>query len=514
MSSNRLTTLIIPDGVTSIGSSAFSGCSGVTSVTIPASVTTIGENAFSGVAPQTLVAAAVPSGMSTENLTSVTIPAGCTAIPDNAFLNCKQLSQVTIPESVTEIGNAAFSGCTNWKEVKLPSNLESIGANAFLGVTPTSLAAAQFIGAGMSLAEMTSFALAEGTAQLPAQMLAGSTSLKTLTLPNSVLAIGENACADCRQLETVTIGDGVETIAEAAFRECWHLTSVTLGASVREIGDAAFRDCWRLRSVTLPASVETIGYNAFDHCSDLAEVVFLGPPPTVMAAAFPQGAVGVYPVAHAQAWLAVLPADNQWHGLTMKPSETGLSQVRAELSGEGSVSGTGIYATGSEAVLTAEAAEGYVFMGWDGVANPLANPTTLTVTADTTVRAVFLPQGHVDQIVAQENEASGVVSATEVEELVQNKVERVVAEKVAARELITSDQLQEMAFSEPVMEVKENRVTVGFSLKTANELGSWQDLALNEATIEQNAETGEILVSIPISEPAAFYKFVVPEGMH
>ncbi|MEE5993784.1 MAG: leucine-rich repeat protein, partial [Oscillospiraceae bacterium] len=94
-------SITIPDSVTTIGSSAFSGCTSLTSVTIPDSVTTIGEFAFS----------------ECTRLTSVTIPDSVTTIEAGAFSGCTSLTSVTIPDSVTTIGNDAFYGCTNLKDV-------------------------------------------------------------------------------------------------------------------------------------------------------------------------------------------------------------------------------------------------------------------------------------------------------------------------------------------------------------------------------------------------------------
>ena len=113
-------TTIIPNSVTSIGDSAFSGCTGITSITIPNSVTRIGWYAFDGCT----------------DLTSVTISNGVTSIGGAAFSGCTGLTSITIPNSVTSIGGAAFSGCTGITSVKVESTTPpGTNRNIFTGCT-------------------------------------------------------------------------------------------------------------------------------------------------------------------------------------------------------------------------------------------------------------------------------------------------------------------------------------------------------------------------------------------
>ena len=111
-----LTTVTIPNSVTSIGASDFSFCSGLTMVTIPNSVTSIGEFAF----------------QYCSDLTSVTIPNSVTSIGRGVFFECSSLTSVTIPNSVTSIGEFAFRGCTGLTSViSLIEEPFEINANTF-----------------------------------------------------------------------------------------------------------------------------------------------------------------------------------------------------------------------------------------------------------------------------------------------------------------------------------------------------------------------------------------------
>ena len=105
----------IPNSVTSIGNSAFNGCSGLNTLTIPSSVTSIGEGAFAGCS----------------GLTSVTIPNSISSIGNTVFNGCSGLTSVIIPNSVTSIGGWSFSGCSSLTSVTIPNSVTSIAEGAF-----------------------------------------------------------------------------------------------------------------------------------------------------------------------------------------------------------------------------------------------------------------------------------------------------------------------------------------------------------------------------------------------
>ena len=127
--------VVVPEGVTSIGNSAFQWCSSLVSIALPEGVTSIGEEAFRGckgladhsgfvIAKGILFDYAGPGG-------DVVVPEGVTSIGDKAFSGCSSLKSITIPEGVTSIGEWAFSDCANLRSITLPEGLQTLGRRAF-----------------------------------------------------------------------------------------------------------------------------------------------------------------------------------------------------------------------------------------------------------------------------------------------------------------------------------------------------------------------------------------------
>ena len=186
-------TVIIENGVTSIGYQAFCGCTRVVDVIVPDSVTSIGDSAF----------------YNCQKLNNITIPNSVTSIGDNAFYKCASLTDIIIPNSVTSIGNSTFEYCTSLTSVTIPNSVTSIGGSAF----------------------------------------SGCTSLTSVTIPNSVTSIGGSAFRSCTSLTSVTIGNSVTSIVDYAFYNCASLTNVTIGNSVTSIGDYVFKNCEKLEKI-------------------------------------------------------------------------------------------------------------------------------------------------------------------------------------------------------------------------------------------------------------------------
>ena len=214
----------ILDGVTKIGTSAFSGCSSLTSITIPDSVTEIGMSAFSGCS----------------SLTSITIPDSVTRIDMSTFRGCSSFTSITIPDNVTYIDIWAFNGCTGLTAIDVKA-----GNNNYTSVNGVLF--------NKDKTELICYP-------------AGKTD-KSYNIPNCVTNVGGWAFDGCASLTSITIPDSVTEIGWSAFEGCTSLTSITIPDSVTEIGWSAFEGCTSLKSITIPSSVTSIGKNAFGYYS-------------------------------------------------------------------------------------------------------------------------------------------------------------------------------------------------------------------------------------------------------
>ena len=259
--------------VVSIEGMAFYECRNLTSVTIPNSVTSIGGKAF----------------YACSGLTSVTIGNSVTSIGYMAFNSCRSLTSVTIPSSVVYISSGAFNYCSNLSSINvasgnthyssidgvlynyvqdtliqcpcaktsitIPNSVTSIGEEAFCGCTG-----------------LTSITIPTSVTSIGDYAFCGCTGLTSITIPTSVTSIGDYAFSNCTGLTSIDIPNSITSIVNRMFYGCTGLTSITIPNNITSIGGGAFSGCTGLTSITIPNSVTSIGGSAFYGCTGLTSI--------------------------------------------------------------------------------------------------------------------------------------------------------------------------------------------------------------------------------------------------
>ena len=234
--------VVIPaevDGVAvvKVGESCFEGNTSVTSITIPDSVTSIEDYAF----------------YNCTSLPSITIPDSVTSIGFGTFANCTSFTSVTIPDSVTSIGDYAFYYCTSLTSVTIPDSVTSIGERAFMNCTSLTSIPVNTDNLNYSSVDGVLF----NKLQTSLILYPAGKEDDSYTIPDSVESIWNGAFSECSSLTSVTIPDSVTSIGVYAFHDCTSLTSITIPDSIESIGEGAFEGCTSLNGDA--AAMYTLG---------------------------------------------------------------------------------------------------------------------------------------------------------------------------------------------------------------------------------------------------------------
>ncbi len=271
--------ITIPKNVYGIADFAFYGCYGLTSVSIPNSVTSIGRASFMGT-----------------SLASFIIPNSVTSIGNSAFKGCKGLNSITIPNSVTHIGGEAFEDCTSITSITIPESVTEIGNYAFEGCSRlTSLTFGVKgirLGGPLGLSNLKTLTILDGVTGIDGSVFYECSGLTTISIPNSVTWIDYNAFKRTKWYDNqpdglvyaglvlykykgnmpantnIVIKEGTKSITSWAFVGCSGLTSISIPNSVMSIGDGAFSGCSGLTSITSEAIIPPgLGSSSFNNVS-------------------------------------------------------------------------------------------------------------------------------------------------------------------------------------------------------------------------------------------------------
>lgn len=168
---------------------------------------------------------------------------------------CGNDSHVVIPEGVRAIGKLAFAGRFHMKSITIPDSVTEIGDEAF-----------------WHCSGLESIVIPPGVTKICRQAFGNCYGIKTITIPGGVSEISTGSFWQCSGLESVVIPEGVTRIGSTAFLTCYNLKSIVIPADVKAIGSMAFHNCRALRTVTLPDGLEEIGSGAFADCMCLESI--------------------------------------------------------------------------------------------------------------------------------------------------------------------------------------------------------------------------------------------------
>ena len=332
----RIRSVTISDGITSIGSRAWNGCTGITDAAVPESVTSIGDSAFANCSDlKTIILGSKISTIGSNafsncfGLQSITLTGKLSTIGNRAFSNCTGLQNISIPRSVTDVADHAFSGCSNlsivfyegtgqeWNNISIGSSnqplqnadiqydcvtrssgkcgdnidyilyengilrLSGFGTMNQFEYTPEKLEndgySSQYTPEYCSSpfynhSEIKTVIMTGEITTIGNYAFYRCTGLTSLTFPQSLVLIEDNSFGGCTGLTSITMPHAVRSVGEGAFSGCTGLKSIHIAPSVTSIGNNAFQGCKRLTSVTIPDSVTTIGNHVFYECAALTNI--------------------------------------------------------------------------------------------------------------------------------------------------------------------------------------------------------------------------------------------------
>lgn len=294
----QLSDVNLSDSVAYIGTNAFGGCERLFSIEIPTSVTEIGELAFQCTGLTSIV---IPNSVTVMgrsvfrycvDLESVVLPDNLTEIAPYMFDHCESLVGIDISDEVLRIGHHAFQYCAGLQTFTIPQNTSYIGAGAFAGCTGiseflvvsendyfTSVDGVLFTNNLLELIMYpagranTAYSVPETVVEIDNSAFAGCSHLETVVVPEGVVYLGNNTFEGCSDLSSVILPDSLSSLPWNTFMGCTKLESVVLPSGLTEIPPHTFDGCNCLTDFAIPDSVTSIGTCAFVDCSNLTSIV-------------------------------------------------------------------------------------------------------------------------------------------------------------------------------------------------------------------------------------------------
>lgn len=256
----KITSVMINEGITSIGSYSFISCSNLTTVKIPNSVTRIGNTSF----------------YKCEALEDIELPNSLLSIGHGAFQYCSKFTNVVIPDNVVSIDSYAFTDCKGVETLVIGNSVSEFGSNVFercYGLTSVTIGqSVEDLGTAFtnSSTKVNELIYAEGCTKA---IKTNFSNISIVKFPNSLLEICDNAFYRFNKITNVELPNNLTRIGDYAFFDCAGLTSINIPSQLSYLGIAAFHNCKNLASdIIIPEKVKNIYERTFGLCSSISKV--------------------------------------------------------------------------------------------------------------------------------------------------------------------------------------------------------------------------------------------------
>ena len=347
----NLTTVSIPNTVTSIGSRAFFGCNKLKYNRFDnANYLGHSENPYYAL-------------IGFDNTEVCEINKNCKVIADCAFSLCTELTTIFFSDSVTNIGKKAFSGCVNLTSIEMPNSVVVIDDYAFADCNG-----------------LNTITIGDSVKHIGNYVFNNCININSITIGKSVTNIGKYAFSNCTGIYSIIIDDSVTSIGEGAFYGCNSLTSITIPNAVSGIEKSVFSNCTNLKLITIGKSVTSINANAFNGCTSLKKIICLASvPPSITEDPFPNTDSVFVPSASVD----VYKRASIWKRKIILP----IIAAESANTTQGCVNVVNDANSDNTVIITATPTEHYHFVGWsDGNTE---NPRTLTTNEPMQLTACF-----------------------------------------------------------------------------------------------------------------------------